>query len=155
MTGELGFPSPVGGDELLLAATELQDKIRAADLGQAKSASLEEQEAMEESGSYDGNAPVRPGEPVFLFVARVPEDVRAKALADALGKARAGAERLAKAATPDKELLPFVGPQSYRRTAGAVRRTLEAGPERRAGEAGKAITAAKKQKLTTAGIMRQ
>ena len=86
------------GDELLLAATELQDKIRAADLGQAKSASLEEQEAMEESGSYDGNAPVRPGEPVFLFVARVPEDVRAKALADALGKARAGAERLAKAA---------------------------------------------------------
>ncbi|MFI5378460.1 MAG: SIMPL domain-containing protein [Tepidisphaerales bacterium] len=88
------------GDALLMAATELQEKIRAADLGEAKSASLEEQEAMEESGnsSYDGSTPVRPGEPAFVFVARVPEEVRTKALADALGKARAGAERLAKAA---------------------------------------------------------
>ncbi len=87
------------GDDLLLAANDLQEKIRAADLGQVKGASLEEQEAMEENGgNYDGNTPVRPGEPVFAFIARVPENVRAKAMADALGKARTNAERLAKAA---------------------------------------------------------
>lgn len=58
-------------EELLVAATELQDKVKAADLGETKLGSLEEQEAREE---------------------------RAAAVADAFKKAKANAAELAKAA---------------------------------------------------------
>jgi len=62
------------------------------------------------------------------------------------------AERVAKAANPDKDLLPFVGMKKYKKMLGFVRKTAEAGPDFRANQVGKAIKAAKAKRLTTAGI---
>ncbi|HUE72545.1 MAG TPA: SIMPL domain-containing protein [Pirellulaceae bacterium] len=93
------------GEELLVAATALQDKIKAADLAGAKEASQltpEEQEALEEmeSQGYNpyGDQEAKPGEPIFLFVAAIAEADREKADAEAFQKARQHAARLAKAA---------------------------------------------------------
>ncbi len=93
------------GEELLVAATALQEKIKAADLAGAKEASKltpEEQEALEEMESQGfssyGEEEAKPGEPVFLFVTPIAEADREKAEAEAFQKARQHAARLAKAA---------------------------------------------------------
>jgi hypothetical protein len=86
-------------EELLLVSHELQDKIKAADLADMKTASLEEQELREEqAGNEYGQQGPAPGEPAFLFVARISPDDRSKAMADAFNKAKANAHELAKAA---------------------------------------------------------
>jgi uncharacterized protein YggE len=93
-----------GAEELLVAAHALQEKIKAADLAGLKeiaAGSPEEQELAEEMdpemmGYNPGET--RPGEPTFLFVSKVPEEERDKALAEAFQKAKREAARLAKAA---------------------------------------------------------
>jgi uncharacterized protein YggE len=86
-------------EDVLVAAHELQEKVKAADLADMKTASLEEQEAREEQAGNDPSEQgPAPGEPVFLFVARISDEERAKAMADAFNKAKAQAQDLAKAA---------------------------------------------------------
>jgi uncharacterized protein YggE len=93
------------GDELLLAVHPLQEKIKGADIGGTKEAeklSPEQEELLEEAESSgfnfsSGDEP-KPGEPTFLFVARISDDERDKATAQAYEKARLQAARLAKAA---------------------------------------------------------
>lgn len=92
-------------DDLLLATHALQEKIKAADLGGTKDAeklSPEEEEVLEEQQAemmnFGNNNEARPGEPVFLFVSRISEADRDKALAEAFQKAKGEARRLAKAA---------------------------------------------------------
>jgi hypothetical protein len=102
------FALPAGSaDEFLLAAHDLQDKIKKAELGGLKESgklSPEEQEAIDEAvgqsrrGGMEG--PAR-GEPVFQFVSKISEEERSKALASAFGKAKRDAERLARAAGVD------------------------------------------------------
>jgi uncharacterized protein YggE len=93
-----------GADELLLAAESLQEKIKAADLGGLKEfekASPQEEELAEEnqeSGMQGQQGEVKRGEPVFVFVAKVSEEERAKALAEAFRKAKRQAGQLARAA---------------------------------------------------------
>jgi uncharacterized protein YggE len=89
-------------ESLLLAATALQDKIKAADLGGLKDAekpSAQEAEVLEEMGVAEAQAgePKR-GEPTFQFVARIPAADRDKAAAEAFQRARKEAARLANAA---------------------------------------------------------
>jgi uncharacterized protein YggE len=91
--------SAKGGEELLMAAQDLQERVKAADLGDTKTSSLEEQEVREESAGLDGNEQAPPpGQPVFLYVAKVSAEERAKVLADGFKKAKANAADLAKAA---------------------------------------------------------
>ncbi len=90
-------------EELLIAATSLQEKAKAIDLSAKKDTdgmSEEEQEVAEESGAVfpDGGEGPKPGEPVFVFVRRISDEERAKAVADAFAKARTEATHLAKAA---------------------------------------------------------
>jgi uncharacterized protein YggE len=88
------------GEDLLVLAQDLQDKVKAADLAETKTASLEEQEAREERAGQDGSdeqAPP-PGQPVFLYVAKISDQQRAEVLADAFKKAKSNAADLAKAA---------------------------------------------------------
>ncbi|MDA1054310.1 MAG: SIMPL domain-containing protein [Planctomycetota bacterium] len=93
-------------EELLLFADTLQEKIKAADLAglnEPKQLTPEEEELqaeMEETMSdYSyGSEQAKPGEPSFVYVARISEDERAKALAAAFDKAKAQAQRLAVAA---------------------------------------------------------
>jgi uncharacterized protein YggE len=88
-----------GGEELLITAYDLQEKVKAADLADTKTASLEEQEAREERAGMDPDEQTAtPGQPVFLYVAKVSGEQRAAALADAFKQARTNAEDLAKAA---------------------------------------------------------
>jgi hypothetical protein len=94
-------------EELLVAATALQEKVVAADLAGAKEAdnnlTPEEQEALEEmedemAMAYGGEEEAKPGEPVFLFVAAIAEAEIDKARAEAFQKAKSDAASLAKAA---------------------------------------------------------
>jgi uncharacterized protein YggE len=94
-------------EERLLAAHELQDKIREADLAGQKEAeklSAEEQEEAEEAAgeermpSFDPSDGAAPGTAVFFFVAKVSDEEKSKMAKEAFDKARASAERLAKAA---------------------------------------------------------
>ncbi len=92
-------------EKLLLAADELREKVKAADLAGANEApklSPEEQEVAEEMAaeqSRQGNEEAAaPNEPRFVFVARLTASERQKALAEAFAKARAQAAELAKAA---------------------------------------------------------
>ncbi|MEX0700574.1 MAG: SIMPL domain-containing protein [Planctomycetales bacterium] len=101
--------------ELLLAVQPLQKKVVDADLagvGEEK-LSAEEQELMEEFGGYGGYGgdEEKPGTPVFLFAAPVPQADLNKATAEAFGKARAEAERLAAAA--GAKLGPLAGISSH------------------------------------------
>jgi uncharacterized protein YggE len=87
-------------EELLITGQELQNKIKAADIADTKTASMEEQERMEEMAG--GNDPSEqgppPGQPSFLYVAKVSDEQRAQVMADAFKKAKASAAELAKAA---------------------------------------------------------
>ncbi|MEX2216059.1 MAG: SIMPL domain-containing protein [Phycisphaeraceae bacterium] len=86
-------------DDLLLASVELQDKIKGADLAENAKASLAEQELREEGDPFEeGGQGMRPGEPSFTFVARIPSEERASAMADAFKKAKANAAEVALAA---------------------------------------------------------
>lgn len=87
-------------DERLLFVSELQARVRQADLAEIKKASLAEQEEMEEAGmNMDmGMGENRaPGEPMFIFVGKISSQERDKAFADAFARARERAVRLAKA----------------------------------------------------------
>jgi len=88
-------------DELLLAAVELQEKIRAADPSGSQAAVptegdeeiREEMEMLMRGNEGQARSPV-----TFLFVVRITPEERAKALAEAFEKARSSAAGLAKAA---------------------------------------------------------
>jgi uncharacterized protein YggE len=99
------WPLEAGSPEqMLLAAQSLQDKVKAADLGgtkEAESLSPEEQELAEEMSemmSRSGQEGIKPGEPYFFYVARISDEDRDKAFAEAFAKAREQASRLARAA---------------------------------------------------------
>ncbi|HJT34813.1 MAG TPA: hypothetical protein VJ783_22490 [Pirellulales bacterium] len=94
-------------EQLLIAAHDLEEKIKAADLAGRKAAeelSPEEQELAEENEEdseqvfYQGQQQPKPGEPRFVYVVNVSEDDRNKAFAEAFDRAKASATRLAKAA---------------------------------------------------------
>lgn len=92
-------------DDLLLASHALQEKIRAADLGGTKEGdklSPEEEELLEEQQgemmNFGNDNEAKPGEPVFFFVSKISEADRDKAMAEAFQKAKAQAQRMAKAA---------------------------------------------------------
>jgi len=107
----------VSGEQLLIAATALQDKIKAADLAGMKEQSKlspEEQEladelAAEQTGMYSGDETPKPGEPLFMFVASISADERDKLLAEGFKKAKDHAGRLAKAAGAELGLLRTLG----------------------------------------------
>ncbi|MHB8951534.1 MAG: SIMPL domain-containing protein [Pirellulaceae bacterium] len=93
-------------DEMLAFVNELQNKVTAADLAgvkEAKEISPEEEELNEEmqqmmgSMSY-GEEEVNPGEPQFLYVAKLKDEARDTAMTEAFTRAKAHAEQLAKAA---------------------------------------------------------
>ena len=88
-------------EELLVRSQEFQDKVKAADLGGMKDLEKltpQEEELAEEMGvGEDGDGPRR-GEPTFLFVGKVSDEERARALAAAFQKAKKDAARLASAA---------------------------------------------------------
>lgn len=88
-------------EEALVAASAIQEKVKAAAIGQKQAATPEEKEELEEmqGNSEFGQAP--PGTPTFLYVAKVNDADRAKATADAFAKARSDAAALAKAAGAD------------------------------------------------------
>ncbi len=91
-------------EQALLATQALQDKVKAADLAGTKDAeelSPEEEELAEEMADmmdYTGQEEVKPGEPYFLYVARISEEDRSKAFAEAFAKAKGQAAELARAA---------------------------------------------------------
>lgn len=93
-----------GPEQMLLATQALQEKVRAADLAGTKDAealSPEEQELAEEMSDmmgFSGEQEAKPGEPHFLYVARISEEDRDKAFAEAFAKAKEQASRLAQAA---------------------------------------------------------
>jgi uncharacterized protein YggE len=101
---QVEFALPKGNpDDFLVASLELQTKIKNADLGGLKEKgklSQEEQEAIEEAAGRSGRGDEGParGEPVFLYVCKISEEDRSKALAAAFAKAKRDAERLAHAA---------------------------------------------------------
>ncbi len=91
--------------EMLIASKKLQDAIKAADLGGMKESEeptpeeAELADEMEEMMSgYGGREGPKPGEPVFVFVARISAPDREKALAEAFRAAKQEAAQLAKAA---------------------------------------------------------
>jgi uncharacterized protein YggE len=94
------------GEQLLVAATALQDKIKAADLAGTKEQSKlspEEQEladelAGEQAAMFSGDDTPKPGEPIFMFVAPISTAERDALLADGFKKAKERAGQLAKAA---------------------------------------------------------
>jgi hypothetical protein len=90
----------VAQDQLLATGLALQDKIKSSGLGaRAKKLSAEQQELAEEAAAavMEGGT-TNPNEPAFTYVAKVSDDDRAAALADAYKKATANAAQLAKAA---------------------------------------------------------
>jgi hypothetical protein len=128
VTAALKVDLPLQGTDpeaMLLAATALQEKVRAADLGGLKEVekpSPQEAELLEEMGVTGEANPGEPkrGEPVFLFVARFPAADRDRATAEAFQRAKKEAGRLAKAAGADLGGLvrlnsgpPGVDPDNY------------------------------------------
>jgi uncharacterized protein YggE len=92
-------------EQLLVVVETLREKIKAADVAGTKNAekasSEEEEEAEEAAGmsrSFGGEEQVKPGEPMFVFVAPIPAEQQTKALAQAFAKAKAQAEQMAAAA---------------------------------------------------------
>ena len=99
------WPLTVESHEKLLVTTHaLQEQIRAADLAglkQPAKLSPEEQELAEEMAAVMNNhGEERPqvGKPHFVYVARITDQQRDEAMAEAFQKSRAAAERLARAA---------------------------------------------------------
>ena len=91
--------------ELLVTSKKLQDAIKAADLAGAKDAeepSPEEAELSEEmdemTSDFNNQQGPKPGEPVFVFVAKISAADREKAMAEAFRSAKQDAAQLAKAA---------------------------------------------------------
>lgn len=93
-------------EELLIEIHELQETIKAADLAgleETSKLSAAEQEILEEmeGSGYSGfgsDDETKPGQPVFTFVSAISQEEHDRATADAFKKAKAQAERLAKAA---------------------------------------------------------
>jgi uncharacterized protein YggE len=92
-------------EELLIAAHELEQKVKDADVAGAKEAqklSPEEEELAEEAAElmnpYGGTEEPPPGTPVFLYVMQVSDEERASLLKEAYQKASAQAGELAAAA---------------------------------------------------------
>jgi hypothetical protein len=100
-------------EQMLVVAQTLQDKIKAADLAGSKDAeklSPEEQEVLDESAQMmdsSGEQQTPPGQPYFVFVAKISKADGEKLLAEAFAKAKVQAADLAKAA--GVELGPLVG----------------------------------------------
>jgi uncharacterized protein YggE len=97
------FPLAAAEPEaFLVAARELQQKVRAADLGglkdKGKLTPEEEEAAAEAIGGGNGDDEPPRGEPMFLYVSKIAEAERSKALAEAFARAKRDAERLARAA---------------------------------------------------------
>jgi uncharacterized protein YggE len=101
---------PLAGDtleKLLVAADNVREKVKSSDLAGSKEAaklSPEEQEAAEEmaaemarNSGMDEEA-VKPGQPRFMFVARLTAEDRQSAQAAAFAKAKTHAAELARAA---------------------------------------------------------
>jgi uncharacterized protein YggE len=92
--------------ERLIAVHELKLRIRQADLGGRKHAQTEEdeEETEEPGGAFAaamaaaGIPPGKPGQAKFLFVWKLSREEQAQATAEAFGKAKAQADRLAAAA---------------------------------------------------------
>jgi hypothetical protein len=86
-------------DELLVAATELQEKFKAEFKAAKGPGTPEEQEVLEELAAAEmmpGQANVN--EPQFLYVHKITHEEQKKALADAFAEARERAGRIAEAA---------------------------------------------------------
>jgi uncharacterized protein YggE len=96
--------SPNESEDPLLTIHPLQQKIKAADLAgieEAEALTPEQEELLEEMGtsfSYSSDDEQKPGQPTFVFLSRISEADRDKALSEAFGKARQQASRLANAA---------------------------------------------------------
>ncbi|HEY2840347.1 MAG TPA: SIMPL domain-containing protein [Pirellulales bacterium] len=89
-------------DETLVESHKVQEAVRGelAKLAESKELSPEEEELAEEMqqmNSFNDGEP-KPGDPTFLFVARISDEERAKALAAAFEKAKTQAMQLSKAA---------------------------------------------------------
>ena len=103
-TADLPLSTAGSDDEVLVAATGLEGKVRAAlaPASQGRALSPEEQEASEEGAAQQQNpmvpAAAKPGEPDFTFVHKLSAEERAKLTADAVAQARGDADRLAHAA---------------------------------------------------------
>jgi uncharacterized protein YggE len=91
-------------EQLLLSVHQLQEKVKAADLAGAKSLEKatpeeeEEAEEMQEMTASDDNEKVELGVPHFVYVARISDEQRAKAMAEAFQKAKTQAMQSAQAA---------------------------------------------------------
>ena len=104
---KVDFPLPSNKpDELLVVTRTLQEKIKVAELGGLKTdgkASPEEEEQVEESVGMTGRGGEEQprGTPTFLYVFKLTEADRKKALSDAFAQAKQDARRLAQAAGMD------------------------------------------------------
>jgi uncharacterized protein YggE len=92
-------------EELFLTVQQLQGKVKGAKLAGGKEAeklSPEEEELAEEMkgemGYYGGEEEFDPSTPMFSYVAKITEEDRTKAMAEAFQKAKADAQRIAAAA---------------------------------------------------------
>jgi hypothetical protein len=87
-------------DDLLVETNDIQAKVKAANLVAPKATRTpeEQEEAEEAAGTMVNNGQPNPGEPVYIFVCKLSEEDRAKVTADAFGRAKEEAGRLAKAA---------------------------------------------------------
>ncbi len=91
-------------EEVFLFVQDLREKVKAAKLAGGKEAekpSPEEDEMTEEMQAemgFPGEEEFDPNTPMFLYVAKVSEEDRVKALAEAFQKAKADAQRIAQAA---------------------------------------------------------
>lgn len=98
---EFALPTS-SAEDFLIAAHELQEKVKKADLGGLKERgklSPEEQEVMEEGfGPPRGRDGPARGEPVFMYISKISEEELSKSLTGAFAKAKRDAERLARAA---------------------------------------------------------
>jgi hypothetical protein len=106
-------------ERLLTKVSELQEKIKAADLGGAKEAaklSPEEEELRAEMQQYGNMQESNPAEPQFVFVIQVSDEERAKLTAEAFQKAKQSAELLAVAA--DAKLGRLASLQSHAQSSG-------------------------------------
>lgn len=115
-------------DELLIQSYDLKKKLEASlkskpAAGAAPTTNAaEEEEAAEEAATppmgYDSGE-VKPGTPVFLYVAKISRDERDKALADAMNKAREQATQTAKAAGVQLGALTQLSQQSRPSSSGS------------------------------------